>query len=182
MTASGEDLPERVIAELRSLRKGRGLQVGDLDSRLGPLMRELAGPGDAAARRQALITEINRCSAQLLGDYRTAIEASLALSAETMQEPYFRERVSWLAGQLHRDYRTALRRIDEAERRLAEVIAVELNRQRRPAGGHVQGVRRACLGARRLRRSTLEPDHILAQDLTFTKLGDGRRHAQVGGD
>ena len=109
MTASGEDLPERVAAELRSLRKGRGLQVGDLDSRLGPLMRELADSGDAAARRQALVTEINRCCAQLLSDYRTAIEASLALSAETMQEPFFRERVSWLASQLDRDYRTALR-------------------------------------------------------------------------
>jgi len=146
MTASGEDLPERVIAELRSLRKGRGLQVGDLDSRLGPLMRELAGPGDAAARRQALITEINRCCAQLLGDYRTPIEASLALSAETMQEPYFRERVSWLAGQLHRDYRTALRRIDEAERRLAEVIAVELRHRRgraavAPDGWYVEELR-----------------------------------------
>lgn len=130
MTTPGAGLPERVAAEIRSLRKGRGLQVGDLDSRLGPLMRELAGTGDAATRRQALLTEINRCSAQLLDDYRTAIEASLALSAETMQEPYFRERVNWLATLLKRDYRTALRRIAEAELRLAEVIATELRRRR----------------------------------------------------
>jgi hypothetical protein len=146
MTASGEDLPERVAAELRSLRKGRGLQVGDLDARLGPLMRELADAGDAAARRQGLVTEINRSCAQLLGDYRTAIEASLALSAETMQEPYFRTRVSWLASQIDRDYRTALRRIDKAEQRLAEVIATELRRRRgrtavAPDGWYVEELR-----------------------------------------
>jgi len=146
MTASGEDLPERVAAELRSLRKGRGLQVGDLDSRLGPLMRELAGLGDAAARRQALVTEVSRCCAQLLGDYRTAIAASLGLSAETMQEPFFRGRVIWLASQLDRDYRTALRRIDIAEQRLAEVIATELWRRRgrtavAPDGWYVEELR-----------------------------------------
>src|ERR1700722_19658509 len=146
MTASGEDLPERVAAELRSLRKGRGLQVGDLDSRLGPLMRELADAGDAAARRPGLVNEINRCCAQLLSDYRTAIEASLALSAETMQEPFLRERVSWLASQLDRDYRTALRHIDQAEQRLAEVIATELVRRRgrtavAPDGWYVKELR-----------------------------------------
>jgi hypothetical protein len=130
MTTSGPGLPERVAAEIRSLRKGRGMQAGDLDSRLGPLMQELAGAGDAAARRQALFTEITWCSGQLLDDYRTAIEASLALSAETMQEPYFRERVNWLAALLERDYRTALRRIDEAEQRMAEVVATELRRRR----------------------------------------------------
>jgi hypothetical protein len=146
MTASGEDLPERVAAELRSLRKGRGLQVGDLDSRLGPLMRELADSGDAATRRQALVAEINRCCAQLPSDYRTAVEASLALSAQTMQEPYFRARVSWLASSLDRDYRTALRRIGQAELRLAEVIATELRRRRSrtavaPDGWYVEELR-----------------------------------------
>jgi len=47
-----------------------------------------------------------------------------------MQEPYFGTRVNWLAARLKRDYRTALRRIDEAEQRLAEVIATELRRRR----------------------------------------------------
>jgi len=132
MTISGGELPARVAAEIHLLRKGRGLQASDLDSRLRKLllMDELAGPGDAAAHRQALIAEVSRCSAELLGDYRTAIEASLALSAETKQEPLFGGRVNWLAGHLSRDYRTALRRIDEAEQRLAELIATELRRRR----------------------------------------------------
>ena len=43
MTTSGEDLTKRAADEIRTLRKGRGLQVGDLDSRLGPLLGELAG-------------------------------------------------------------------------------------------------------------------------------------------
>ncbi len=123
MTTTDWELTKRVAAELRALRKGRGLQAGDLDARLGPLMRELAGGEDAAARRQALTAVVSLCAAQLIDHYRTAIEAGLALSAETMQEPHFTGRVSWLARQLGRDDRTAQRRIDEAEQRLAELIA-----------------------------------------------------------
>jgi hypothetical protein len=130
MTSSDGELTDRVAEEIRSLRKGRGLQTGDLDARLGPLMRELAGSGDAGTRRQALVAEISRCSAQLVADYRTAIEISLGLSTETMQEAYFSGRVSWLARQIDRDPRTALRRIDQAERSLAELIAIELRRRR----------------------------------------------------
>jgi hypothetical protein len=130
MTTSGEDLTRRVTDEIRSLRKGHSLQVGDLDSRLGPLLLELAGSGDAADRRKTLMATISRCTAQLSGEYRAAVEASLALSAETMQEPFFTRRVTWLADHLDREYRTALRRIDQAERRLAELIATELRDRR----------------------------------------------------
>ena len=135
MTQPGEKLAERVAKEIRQLHKGRGLQAGDLDSRLGPLLSELAGTADAAARRQALITEINRYAAQLRGDYRKAIEASLALSGETIDEPLFTRRAGWLAEEIDRDNRTALRRIREAESRLAELIAAELRcrRARTPA-------------------------------------------------
>src|ERR1017187_5549419 len=130
MTAAGTALPERVAAEIRSLRKGRGLQSPDLDSRLGPLMRELAAGGDAAARRQALLTEVNRRCGELLGDHRTAIEASLALSKETMQDPYFGGRVGWPPSQRRLGGRAPLRRVDEAEQRLAEGIATEWRRRR----------------------------------------------------
>ena len=70
MTAPDEDLTRRVTDEIRSLRKGRSLQVGDLDARLGPLLLELAGNGDAADRRAALTAAISRCTAQLAGEYR----------------------------------------------------------------------------------------------------------------
>jgi hypothetical protein len=130
VTRPDEELAERVAKEIRQLHKGRGLQAGDLDSRLGPLLGELAGTTEAAARRQALLAEINRCAGQLLDDYRMAIGASLALSAETIDEPLFTRRASWLADKLDRDTRTALRRIREAEWRLAELIAAELRRRR----------------------------------------------------
>jgi hypothetical protein len=130
MTTSGEDLTQRVADEIRALRKGRGLQTADLDSRLGPLLLELAGSGDAADRRKTVLAAISRCTEQLSGEYRAAVEASLALSQETMQEPFFTRRVTWLAGYLDREYRTALRRINQAELRLAELIATELRDQR----------------------------------------------------
>ena len=130
MTTSGEDLTKRVTDEIRALRKGRGLQAGDLDSRLGPLLLELADSGDTADRRQTLMAAISRCTAQLSYEYRIAVEASLALSADTRQEPFFTSRVTWLAGQLDREYRTALRRINQAELRLAELIATELRVRR----------------------------------------------------
>jgi hypothetical protein len=134
MTTPGEELTEGLVAEIHQLRKGRGLQDGDLEARLGPLLGELAGPGDAAHRRVALEAEVRRCAAQLIDDYRTAMETSLALSAETMQEPHFGKRVGWLAAKLMCDDRTVLRRIEKAEQRLAEVIATELRRRRGRAG------------------------------------------------
>ena len=100
MTTSGGELTGRVAGEIHRLRKGHGLQVGDLDARLGPLLRELAGNASMAARRRVLIAEIERLSAELPGEYRTAIRVSLALSAETIDEPHFTKRVSWL-GQPH---------------------------------------------------------------------------------
>jgi hypothetical protein len=130
MTTPVEDLTKRVTDEIRTLRKGRGLQAGDLDSRLGPLLGELAAGGDAALHRKNLMAAISQCTAQLPGEYRVAVEASLALSAETIHEPLFTKRVTWLAGHLDREYRTALRRIGQAELRLAELIATELRDRR----------------------------------------------------
>jgi len=126
-------LTQLIATEVRILRKGRGLQTSDLDSRLGPYLRELVAGAieiDAAARRQALAAEINSGAAQLSDDLRISVMASLGLSAETRQMAHFRERVEWLADQLRRDYRTALRRIDVGERLLAEEIASELRRRR----------------------------------------------------
>jgi hypothetical protein len=135
MTSSGDQVPDlvgRIAAELRALRKGRGMQAGDLEQRLGPLLTELAigRIADQVLRRHKLTSEITTCSTQLATDMRAAIFASLALSTETRQMAYFKDRVSWLAGHLRYEYRTALRRIDDAEQLLAEEIARELTRRR----------------------------------------------------
>jgi transcriptional regulator with XRE-family HTH domain len=123
-------LAEAIADEISQLHRGRGLQAGDLDSRLGPLLGEFAGTAEAGARRQALIAEIGQCAGQLPDDYRIPIEASLALSGETVDEPLFTRRASWLGERLGRDTRTVQRRIREAEWRLAELIAAELRRRR----------------------------------------------------
>ncbi|HUJ06760.1 MAG TPA: hypothetical protein VLX31_11685 [Streptosporangiaceae bacterium] len=105
----------------------------DLDAKLGAHLRELAGlpPGaDIAAVRQALASEISALAARLPADLREAILASLGISEPTRNMPRFTDRVVWLAAAADRTYRTALRRIDTAERLLAEEIARELQARR----------------------------------------------------
>jgi hypothetical protein len=123
-----------VAAEIRMLRKGRGLRAGDLDRRLGPCLRELASAvavtADVSELRRALAGEFNSHAAQLPADLCVAVTASLGLSTETRHMPHFGDRVSWLAEQSGRNYRTVLRRIDVAEQLLAEEIADELRRRR----------------------------------------------------
>ncbi len=96
--------------------------------------------------RHKLTGEIASCCTSLADDLRTAISASLGLSSETRQMPYFKDRVSWLASHLGYEYRTALRRIDTAEQLLSEVIARELLRRRTrvaiaPDGWHLDELR-----------------------------------------
>lgn len=125
----GPGLVELIAQEIKSLHKGRGVHVGDLDKRLGPHLRELAG-GRPASVRQNLIAQLNGCAAHLAHDMRLAVTASLALSGETKEMPQLRDRVNWLAGQIDRDFRTASRRIHAAERLLAEQVTNELQRRR----------------------------------------------------
>src|SRR5260370_6438017 len=109
----------RLIAdEVQALHKGRGIQASDLDQRLGPNLRELAG-GDPATSRRALTIQINSCAAQLATDMRLAVTASLALSGHTKEMPFLRERIEWLSEQIGRDYRTSARRVTDTEWLLA---------------------------------------------------------------
>ncbi len=127
------ELTAAITAEIRRLRKGRGLRMPDLDTKLGPHLRELArlSPGaDIAALRQAVASEISALAARLPADLQAAILASLAISEPTRNMPRFTDRVVWLAAAADRTYRTALRRIDQAERLLAEEVARELQLRR----------------------------------------------------
>lgn len=135
-------LAELLVEEIRSIRKGRGVWAGNFDQRLGPQLRELVADrigDDTDSRRQALVAAIRGASARLPDDLRIAIEASLALSAETLRIAQFKDRVSWLAGKIERLDRTALRRIEQAERLLAEELAGELRRRRGSTATAPQG-------------------------------------------
>lgn len=131
--SSAGSLEELLVAEIRSIRKGRGVWAGNFDQRLGHRLRELVddqASDGTDSRREDFIAAIREASARLPEDLRTAIEASLALSAETMRMVQFKDRVTWLASKIERLDRTALRRIEQAERLLAEELAGELRRRR----------------------------------------------------
>jgi hypothetical protein len=122
---------EPLVKEIRALRRGRGVQADDLEKRLGPNLRMLlAEDDDPAVRRRALITILDACASHLHDDMRTAVVASLGLNGPTVRMSQLKARVEWLALQLGREYRTALRRVDAAENLLAEQVAVEIERSR----------------------------------------------------
>lgn len=132
MTSSQSDARSALIAaEIKMLRKGRGIRARDLDRRVGPNMRELVGGQghDLADLRRMLASEIGAQAVRLPDDLRVAAMVSLGLWDETSHMPLFGSRVSWLAERADRNERTVLRRIDAAERLLAEEIACELRRR-----------------------------------------------------
>lgn len=124
---SPADWVASIVVELRALRKGRGLNAPDLHRRLGANLRALtASEGHPVDHRKTLVTELNLLARPLPGDLRTAIAASLGLSADTRQMAHFSDRTQWLAARLGVGVRTALRRIADAERLLAEQVAEAL--------------------------------------------------------
>jgi hypothetical protein len=102
--------------ELSRLRRGRGIMASDLQERVGPTIRALAGidpaEGQEEARRK-LGTFLNELARKLPEDLRLAFSACLALD-EDVRHRFLDERVRWLAARLQRDVRTARRRVDEA--------------------------------------------------------------------
>jgi hypothetical protein len=128
------DLAE-IAAEIQALRKNRGFS-GDVSVKLGPVLLELAG-GDPRYANDRLGREIRTLAERLTEEMRTAILAALALLRETRDMPTYSQRKQWLADtKLDRGDRTAERRIEVAQRLLAQAIAAELERRRgqaRPA-------------------------------------------------
>ncbi|HUC60130.1 MAG TPA: hypothetical protein VMA95_22215, partial [Streptosporangiaceae bacterium] len=75
MTSNQDGAPTALIAaEIRALRKGRGIRSSDLERRLGQNLRELIGPGDGDVdRRQVLSNELAAQAAKLPEDLRIAV-------------------------------------------------------------------------------------------------------------
>lgn len=125
---------DAVAAEIRALRKGRGIHAADLAQRVPARshLRDLAGVTgeDVGALRQALSGELANCAAGLPDDLRTAVLASLGILPETRAMRTFDERVDLLARTIGYAERTSLRRIDDAEKLLAEAVTAELRRRR----------------------------------------------------
>jgi hypothetical protein len=118
-----------IAAEIQALRKNRGFS-GDLSEKLGPVLLELVG-GDSRRPNEKLGREIRALAGRLTEEMRTAILAALALHEATRAMPTYSQRKRWLADtKLDRGDRTAERRIEEAQRLLAQEIAAELERRR----------------------------------------------------
>jgi transcriptional regulator with XRE-family HTH domain len=111
-----------IAAELKTLRKGRGLRGSRLDEKLGPTLRAVCLVGDADTPedvRRKVTERLEDLAIGLPEDLRIAALAALGTHGDA-RHPLYRERVLWVAAQLRRDERTARRRIDEAIERLAE--------------------------------------------------------------
>jgi hypothetical protein len=104
--------------ELSRLRRGRGIMASDLPERVGPNLRALAGIDPAGSQEEArrkLLAFLDELAGNLPEDLRLAFSAALALD-EGVRYRFLEERMRWLAARLHRDVRTARRRVDEAIR------------------------------------------------------------------
>ncbi|HVQ91373.1 MAG TPA: hypothetical protein VMU51_10080 [Mycobacteriales bacterium] len=111
-----------LLTELKTLRKGRGINLVNLDREAGPGLRALSGvlPGDPPGLvRQKLTDRLNALADLLPPDLAKAAKAALALHPQA-RHPFLAQRTEWLAGVLERDTRTARRRMEDALAQLAE--------------------------------------------------------------
>jgi hypothetical protein len=111
-----------LLHELKTLRKGRGVNTAHLPDQIGPLLRELAAVDNhdpTGIIRQKVTGTLDRLAESLPSDLALAARAALSLHPEA-QQPFLAERVQWLADQLERDVRTARRRVDLGLTALAE--------------------------------------------------------------
>jgi len=117
-----------IAAEIQALRKNRAFS-GDVSEKIGPVLLELAG-GDSRKANERLGRELRALAGRLTDEMRTAILAALALHEDTRGMTTYSQRKRWLADtKLARGDRTAERRIEEAQRLLAQEIAAELERR-----------------------------------------------------
>lgn len=113
-----------IVGELKELRRGRGLLADDAPARVGPLLKHASGvqPTDSAAVvRRKVVLSLASWATRLPRDLRIAATVALALNDEA-DHSLLHERIQWLAEHLDRDPRTALRRVEQSFRLLAEQI------------------------------------------------------------
>jgi hypothetical protein len=114
-----------LVKELKTLRKGRGLQASRLADRVGPALRSACGvsaPDEMVTIRAKVTARLSELSLQLPEDLRLAALAAFAITAEARQ-PLYQDRMRWVAARVDRDPRTVRRRVDEAIVLLAELAS-----------------------------------------------------------
>lgn len=130
-------LADQLLVELKTLRKGFGVETDDIGSRVGRALQRVCGveDGDTGERirrkvRDQLTALINQCNP----DQQKLLRAALGLEAAAAPRMY-QERIREIAESAFVDPRTVQRRIDSALGRLAQ-LALETRRlvdvRRRP--------------------------------------------------
>jgi len=177
-----EGLFGRLVSELRTLRKGRGLFVGQISDRVGPALREVCGvvEGDGPAEiRRKVAERLEGLASGLPEDLRIALMAAFGIDRDA-RLPFYQDRVRWAADRIHRDDRTARRRIDEGIDRIAELAASSsggtdsLVSEASAAGWHTDELKITLVldqvvpEALEFRRVVAERDHVSELDLALT--------------
>jgi hypothetical protein len=125
-----EPSPE-LIAELKSVRKGRGVPDPEFAHRYGPaLLAVLDLPEDVPVPEVRTATEkLLRDHAETLADdLKLALLAGFGLHPDARAR-FYDARADWLAEIFQRDRRTAKRRVDEAVEQVAELALADLRRR-----------------------------------------------------
>jgi hypothetical protein len=173
---------DQLVADLKTLRKGRGILASAIGSRVGPALRRASGTNGlehAADVRRRLADRLWSWAMELPEDLRLAVLAAFALD-HADQLPLYKDRVRLVAERLNRDERTARRRIDEGIERLAEVAianSVPAGFAEPTSSWHTEELR-VCLAldqpapeAFEFRRIVADHDRIEHVDLALTASG-----------
>jgi hypothetical protein len=116
----------KLVNEMKTLRKGRGLYVSQIGARVGAALREVCeitdtdGPSEI---RQKVGRRLEILSAGLPEDLRFAVQAAFAIRPD-VRLPLYKDRVGWAAARLNRDPRTARRRVDDGIYQLAQLATI----------------------------------------------------------
>lgn len=114
---------DELLDELKKLRKGRGIYAVDIQRRVGPALRGVAGINNddgPAEVRNKIAGRVQNLVRALPDDLRLAALTAFAIASDARQ-PLYKDRVALTASRIGRDPRTARRRMDDAIVQLAQV-------------------------------------------------------------
>lgn len=113
---------ETVAAELAQLQRNRGLQAGELASRIGPGLARVTGfsPARGAEGRQSLVRQLVRGTQALPPDQRLIFLRACAVRPG--DAPNLQDRLAEAAGQIDRSVKVARRRLTAANLAVAEQL------------------------------------------------------------
>jgi hypothetical protein len=115
-----------LVCELKTLRKGRGVFVGQIADRVGAALRDVCHVTDddgPTVIRRKVATTLQVLASDLPADLRVAVMVAFGIFPDA-RLPLYQDRVSWAAVRLNRDPRTVRRRIDDGIARLAELASL----------------------------------------------------------